>query len=264
MKPLFANVCVNGETIPAELIASEAQNHPAPMGKPGHAWQAAARALAMRVLLLQEARRRDLTPDPQELNPGQIETPEEALIRQLLQEAVQPQPPSDAELRRVYSASPDRFRAPSLYEAAHILFPARPDDGPGRRTARASAEAVLAQVRLDPHSFARLARDHSACPSRTSGGILGQLTAGDTVPEFDSALALMPEGSLSETPVETRFGFHIIRLDARARGAVLPFASVEAQLRVAQEKAAWVRDARAFVQGLADGADVTGVTLRAA
>jgi hypothetical protein len=47
-------------------------------------------------------------------------------------------------------------------------------------------------------------------------------------------------------PVETRFGFHIMRLDARARGAVLPFEAVLPRLRAAEEKAAWVRAARAF------------------
>ena len=48
MKPLLTDVTVNGEVIPAALIAAEAQNHPAPPGKPGLAWRAAAEALAVR------------------------------------------------------------------------------------------------------------------------------------------------------------------------------------------------------------------------
>ena len=55
MKPLLPDVTVNGVLIDPTLIANEAQNHPAPQGKPGLAWQAAARALAVRTLLLQEA-----------------------------------------------------------------------------------------------------------------------------------------------------------------------------------------------------------------
>jgi peptidyl-prolyl cis-trans isomerase C len=49
-------VVVNGETIPAAAIALVAHNHPAPPGKPGLAWRAAARALANRDLLLQAGR----------------------------------------------------------------------------------------------------------------------------------------------------------------------------------------------------------------
>ncbi|HMO08944.1 MAG TPA: peptidase, partial [Paracoccaceae bacterium] len=45
---LLNDISVNGRVIPAATIATEAQNHPAPRGKPGHAWQAAARALALR------------------------------------------------------------------------------------------------------------------------------------------------------------------------------------------------------------------------
>ena len=82
--PLLSGIEVNGVAIPASLIAEEAQNHPAPSGKPGLAWRAAARALALREALLQEARARGLHPDPQELEPGRVETESEALIRQLL------------------------------------------------------------------------------------------------------------------------------------------------------------------------------------
>ena len=76
---LFPDVVVNGETIPSAAIAAEAQNHTAPRGKPGIAWRKAAQALAIRALLLQEAKRRGLTPDPLELAPGRFETDDEAL-----------------------------------------------------------------------------------------------------------------------------------------------------------------------------------------
>mgnify|MGYP002714447960 CR=1 FL=1 len=122
MKPLLPPVTVNGVTISPERIAAEAQNHPAPKGKPGLAWKAAARALALREILLQEARARGLTADPAELAPGQWETEDEALIRQLLDQAIAPETPDEAALRAIYDAHPDRFRAPSLYEAAHIML----------------------------------------------------------------------------------------------------------------------------------------------
>ncbi len=261
--PLMPDVTVNGVTIPSALIAAEAQMHPAPQGKPGLAWRAAARALATRELLLQEARARRIAAAPAELAPGQIETEEEALIRQLLDLAITSGPADEASLRALYEAEPDRFRAPTLCEAAHILLAAPQGDAPARAKARAEAEHLLAELRRNPRRFADLAAAHSACPSRGMGGALGQIGPGDTVPEFEAALAAMEEGGLSPAPVESRYGFHLIRLDARAKGEILPFAAVLPRLREAQEKAGWVRASRAFVAALASAATITGIDLSA-
>lgn len=257
LKTLLPPVTVNGVALDPALIAAEAQNHPAPKGKPGLAWRAAARALAIRELLLQEAKTRSLTADPAELAPGKWETEDEALIRQLLAEALEPTSANEAELRALYDARPDRFRAPALYEAAHILFAVTPETAPAREKAGMKAGAVLAELQKDPRRFAQLAAEHSACSSKTSGGMLGQLTSGDTVPEFEAALARMAEGET--TLVETRYGVHILRLDARAEGAVLPFDTVLPQLREAHEKAAWTRASRDFVARLIDGAKIEGI-----
>ncbi len=254
-------VTVNGVTIAAEAIAAEAQNHPMPRGKPGWAWQAAARALVLREVLLREAKAQAIAPEPIELEEGKWEIDEEALVRQLLESAIAPAVIDEARLRAVYDAAPERFRGPSLFEAAHILFSAAPDDMVARTGARQRAEAVLADLKHDPRRFAALAAEYSACSSRTNGGVLGQLASGDTVPEFEAALGLMEEGAISEAPVETRYGLHLIRLDARARGEVLPFASVLPHLREAQEKADWVRASRAYVEELTARAEVTGIDL---
>jgi peptidyl-prolyl cis-trans isomerase C len=264
MKQTFTDISVNGEAISPELIATEAQNHPAPKGKPGMAWMAAARALAVKALILQEARRRDLLAAPMELAPGLWETEEDAIIRQVLDEAVEVETATPQAVRAAYEANPERHRAPSLYEAAHILFAARPDDVVARKVAKDQANAVLAKVKLEPKAFDALARDHSACSSRTNGGRLGQISAGDTVAEFEAALATLAQGEIASEPVESRYGFHIIRLDARAQGEILPFEAVETALRSALEKAAWVRASRAFVDALAAQADVTGISLKAA
>lgn len=256
-----APVTVNGVTIAPEAIAAEAQNHPAPKGKPGMAWQAAARALALREVLLQEAGARSIAPEPIELEEGKWETDEEALIRQLLESAIAPAVIDEAELRAIYDNTPNRFRGPSLFEAAHILFPATPGDVVGTASARQQADAVLAELQRDPRRFAALAAEFSACPSRANGGVLGQLASGDTVPEFEAILSVMEEGTVSAAPVESRYGFHIVRLDARVRGQILPFDAVLPQLREAQEKAGWVRASRAYVEKLAAQAAVTGIEL---
>ncbi|MFZ5674392.1 MAG: peptidylprolyl isomerase [Pseudomonadota bacterium] len=254
-------VIVNGVVIPAEMIAAEAQNHPVPKGRPGWAWETAARALALREVLLQEAKARQIVPAPAELAAGQWETEEEALIRQLLESVIAPAPVDEMKLRAIYENTPDRFRGPSLFKAAHILFAAPPGDAPARAAARERAETVLTELRGDPRRFALLVTEHSACPSRANGGLLGQLASGDTVPEFETALLGMEVGAISREPVESRYGFHLIRLDARARGEVLPFAAVLPHLREAQEKAAWVHASRAYVEQLAARARVTGIDL---
>ncbi|MGJ8571605.1 MAG: peptidylprolyl isomerase [Hoeflea sp.] len=264
MKQTFTDISVNGEAISPELIATEAQNHPAPKGKPGMAWMAAARALAVRTLILQEAKRRNLAAAPMELAPGLWEAEEEAIIRQVLDEAVEADTPTPQAVRAGYEANLERHRAPSLFEAAHILFAARPDDVVARKIARDQANAVLAKIKIKPKAFDALARDHSACSSRANGGRLGQISAGDTVAEFEAALKTLAQGEVAVEPVESRYGFHIIRLDARADGEILPFEAVETALRSALEKAAWVRASRAFVDALAEQADVTGISLKAA
>lgn len=258
MKPLLPPVTVNGTTIDPGRIAAEAQNHPAPKGKPGHAWRAAARALAVRELLLQEARVQGIAAEPAELAPGQWETEDEAAIRALLDQAVEPAPADEAALAAHYAAHPEQFRAPSLYEAAHILFAAAPDDAEARAQARERAEAVLAELRAQPRRFAELAAELSACSSKSAGGVLGQLTSGDTVPEFEAVLATMEEGGLALA--ETRYGLHVIRLDARARGAVLPLEAVLPQLRQAHDKAAWLRASRDYLDRLIAGADISGIS----
>ncbi|MDF1606877.1 peptidylprolyl isomerase [Hoeflea sp. YIM 152468] len=264
MKPLLSDITVNGKKIPAELIASEAQNHPAPKSKPGMAWMAAARALAIRTLVLQEANRLGFEPDPQQVAEGKVETDEEALVRQVLDVALDPPAPSPQSLRAAYDAAPDRWRAPTLYEAAHILFPVKPGDVVALAKARAAASAVLTQLQRDPRAFGGLAREHSACSSRDNGGRLGQLISGDTVPEFEAVLDALDEGSLAPEPVATRYGLHIMRLDARAQGAVLPFEAVAPRIAEMLEKAAWVKAGRDFVARLARDAEVSGITLVAA
>ncbi|MBW7922598.1 MAG: peptidylprolyl isomerase [Rubellimicrobium sp.] len=262
-KSLLPPVSVNGVEISQERIADEAQNHPAPKNKPGLAWRSAARALALRELMLQEARARGLEPDPVELAPGKWETDDEALIRQLLEAEISAAPQDDRALRAIYDAHPERFRSPDLYQVAHILI-AAPKDGPARDLARAEAETVLARVQAQPRSFGAIARDVSACESRENDGMLGQIGSGDTVPEFEAALHDMEEGALSAAPVETRYGFHIIRLDARADGKLLPFEAVLPHLREAQEKAAWVAASRAFAERLAAAAEISGVSFASA
>ncbi len=260
---LFPDLVVNGETVPHTVVASETQNHTGPPGKPGIAWRKAANAVAMRTLLLQEARRRGLAPDPAEVGPGRFETEEEALIRALLEDAVAVAPPTEDAVHAEWARDPDRFRSPPLWEVSHILLACTPDDHDTAATAQARAADLVREAGDDPKAFARLAAEHSDCGSRSAGGALGQLGPGDTVPEFEAALRTLPEGTITPDPVRTRHGWHVIRMDGVAPGAVLPFAAVRAKIAAAMEKADWARAARAFTNDLLAQAEISGAELRA-
>lgn len=257
---LFPDVVVNGETIPPAAIAAEAQNHSAPRDKPGIAWRKAAQAMAIRTLLLQEALARGMTADPEELAPGRVETEDEALIRALLDEALTIAPVTDAAVRTEWAKDPDRFRSSPLWDVSHILCACDPRDDVESAMADARAQAVLSRLDGDAKGFAFAARE-SDCGSKASGGHLGQLGPGDTVPEFEAALRTLSEGATTPAPVLSRHGWHIIRLNAIAPGQVLPYEAVRPKIAQALEKAAWARASRDFIEALATGAQITGASL---
>ena len=258
--PLFPDVVVNGETIPSAAIAAEAQNHNAPKDQPGIAWRKAAQALAIRALMLQEARTRGLEADPEELAPGRFETEDEALIRTLLDEALTIPQVTDEAVRAEWAKDPGRYRSAPLWDVSHILCACDPRDEAERPMAEARAQDLLARLKGDARGFADVAQD-SDCGSKAAGGHLGQLGPGDTVPEFEAALRVLAEGGMTTAPVLSRHGWHIIRLNATAPGQVLPYDTVRPKIAQALEKAAWARASRDFVEALAEEAQISGASL---
>lgn len=255
-------VSVNGVTIPRAIIAREVQHHPAT--SPTAAWKEAARALVIRELLLQEARRLDLVPEPQEDGEGRRETDEEALIRAVIEREVTTPEPDEDTCRRYYEQNRRRFRSLDIYEASHILFAARRDDGEAFARAQAEAEAVLAILTEKPEAFAELARIHSACPSAEQGGNLGQITRGQTTPEFEAALLALEPGQVSAAPVATPYGVHVIRLERHVEGRELPFDVVRGGIAGYLAAAVEQRALAQFVGILAGRATITGVEMAAA
>jgi peptidyl-prolyl cis-trans isomerase C len=255
-------VSVNGIVVPRDAIARETQHHPA--DKPILAWQAAARALVIRELLLQEARRLGVEAEPQADPQGRRETDEEALIRCLIEREVATPEPDEATCRRYYEHNRARFRSPALYEAAHILFPARKDDPGTFAAARAQAEAVIAQLRAHPEQFGELARLHSACPSAAQGGNLGQIGPGQTTAEFECALFALAAGAITEEPVATRYGLHVIRLDRKIEGRDLPFELVADRIADYLREAVRRRAGAQYIARLMSRAEITGIACEGA
>jgi len=221
-------VSVNGTIIDRAAIAREAQHHSA--ASPGVSIQRAAEALVLRELLLQETHRTSLTATPLVDAKGRRETDEEARIRTLVECEVRVPAPSEDELRRYYDANQAKFMTVELVEARHILVAARASDASAFAAARKKASEIAADLAAHPGAFDDLARAHSDCASANEGGRLGQLTPGETTPEFADAVAKLAEGETTPDPVETRYGLHLIRLDRRIAGNILPFESVSSRI----------------------------------
>lgn len=253
-------VRLNGVALPPQMIAAEAQHHPA--RTPAAAFESAARALIIRTLLLEEAARRGLTATPQEVTEGKRELPEEAKIRLLLETAIPLPEVKEEDCRAYYQACGDRFQSPELVEASHILFAADPRDAAAVAKAEAAALAALAELGARPELFEALARERSDCGSKSGGGRLGQLAPGEVVPEFERALTAMQAGAIAPAPVKSRFGFHVIRLDARIPGQTLPFQYVRDRIEAYLGERAWRRETANFIETLVAGAQIDGVTMK--
>jgi peptidyl-prolyl cis-trans isomerase C len=252
-------VHVNGVAIPRDRIAQEVQYHPA--GSPPEALRAATRSLVIRELLLQEARRLGVKADPQGDDAGRRETDEEALVRGVVEQQIAAPDPDEATCRRYYEQNRKAFRSPAIYEAAHVLFGASRTDAPGFAEAGTRARAVLELLKRHPSRFAELAQVHSACPSAAQGGNLGQVTHGQTTPEFEAALVALRPGEISAEPVETRYGLHIIRLDRKIDERQLPFELVAERIAEYLRESVIRRATAQFIARLVSRADITGITL---
>jgi len=255
------DVTVNGETIPDAAILAEAQLHPAASGN--GALAAAAEALVVRQLLLQEARRRGLSAAPHVGRSGRRQADDDALIERLLETEIRVPEADRASCRRYYDNNRARFRSPERYEAAHILLPAAPDDPAKAELARAKAVGLIAAITADRASFGDLARAHSACPSAADGGRLGTIARGQTVPELDSYLAAIDEGPVCPVPVRTRYGVHVLRLDRRIPGKDLAFTAVADVIAGYLREASWRQAVAQYISMLAENADIKGLELEA-
>lgn len=257
--PSYGEVRVNGVEVAPEAIAREMQHHPA--GSADAAWVAAARALAIRELLLQEARRLELEAAPDADAAGRREPEEDALVTALLEQVINPDPPTEAECRRYYEARRERFRTPDLFEVSHILIEPETDEEEAWAAARARAEALAAEVGDDPRGFAEAARAFSACPSARQDGSLGQVRRGELVAPVQAAIEALEPGGYTEQPVRSRHGWHVLRLARRIDGETLPFEAVQDKIAQMLGARSWSVAATRYVAELASRSEIEGVVV---
>ena len=244
----FPPVYVGATLIAEDDIAREMQHHPAE--EVAQAWHDAARSLVIRELLLQQAQRMQLS--------DQMD--EEDRIARVLEQALDVPSPSEEACERFYAANPARFRSPTLLAVSHILLAAAPDDVEERLRQEEVGRQLLGSLLDGRAQFAALAKQYSACESRHQGGSLGQISKGQTVDEFERPVMTLPEGLHPEL-VESRYGWHIVRVDQRIEGEALPYEYVKPQIRQYLSESVTRRAMRQFLQVLAAETGVEGVDL---
>ena len=261
--PKGHRVQVNGVVIPRDLISREVQHHPS--RTPAEAWKAAARALVVRELLLQEAHRlerfrRIRWPMGKAVVKPTMKLPFARSLRRKF-ERLEPTPrPADAITRKTGGvfALQTSTRLP-----ISCLPPARPMHRVMHRRGPLPKQRSLSCVNIRSSSLNWRWRTR---PVRRllSGGNLGQITAGQTTPEFEQALFALEPGSISPEPIATRYGFHIIRLDRKHEGRELPFELVADRIAEYLRKSVERRALAQYIARLAAAARIEGIDLAGA
>ena len=132
------------------------------------------------------------------------------------------------ECEQYYRLNPQRFQSSPLVEVSHILLAAAPEDDKARVEAKTLAEQLISKLQQG-EPLAALAQHYSACPSKETGGSLGQISRGQTVPEFERQLFNADPGLMPQ-PVESRYGYHIVFIARKVAGKQLPFSVVQQKI----------------------------------
>jgi peptidyl-prolyl cis-trans isomerase C len=143
----------------------------------------------------------------------------EVLAKKYLEHKARQVDVSDAALRAFYDAHPDLLATPRRVKVRHIVL-----------ASKAEADAALAEARAG-REFAQLAQARSVdTATRTQGGDLGWLTRGVMVPAFEDLAFSLKRGEVGG-PVETRLGFHVVKLDEVDEPALPSFDAIKSQVR---------------------------------
>jgi peptidyl-prolyl cis-trans isomerase C len=200
---------VNGKPVPSSRVNALKQQVEA-SGRPvtPEVMAQIKEELIAREVFMQEARKRGL--DASDEFKTQIELARQTiLIRQLFADFQKKNPVTDAEIKAEY----DKFAAANggkEYRASHILVEKEDE-----------AKALIADIKKGA-KFEDLAKKASKDPgSGANGGDLDWAAAGSYVPEFSDAMVKLSKGQMTDAPVKSQFGFHIIRVDD-VRDAQLP------------------------------------------
>jgi len=236
-----------------------------PLHAPGETIAPAAlRQRACTELLRQAAQREDLlAADDAPGTDGAISEAASAAIDTLLECALNVPEPTAEACHRHYAAHAGKFATGERARVRHILFAVTP--GVDVVALRKRAEAALLDVRCHDgkggDSFVNAARTLSNCPSGAEGGDLGTLSADDCAPEFAREIFGKAEIGVLPRLVHSRFGLHVVEVQAREPGVAPEFDAVRGAVANSLRQQGFVTALRQFLQLQAGAAAIEGVDL---
>ena len=250
--PDIPSAIVNGVLIDTDEIANELQFHPAESAE--QAVHKATEALVIKQLLLQKAMSLGISGETQQKGD---ETADEAATRLVLQQEIVAPSANDGECQQYYQANQGKFKSAPLMEVSHILLAADPRDFEARQAVRERAEELIKQLSQTPAEFAHVARELSSCPSKEEGGSLGQISKGQTTPEFERQVFLLDEG-LCLSPIESRYGCHVVNINHKVEGEQKSFEDSKNQIKQYLHDQSYVRAVSQYISILMSEADIQG------
>jgi peptidyl-prolyl cis-trans isomerase D len=198
-----------------------------------------------------------------EKNTAAFQVPEQARIEYVMlnQDALTATTSVDAdEVRRAYEANIKQYTTGEERAASHILIAVKPDASDAdKAAAKQKAEALLAQAKANPAKFGELAKANSQDPgSAPQGGELGTFARGSMVKPFEDAVFAAKVGDILG-PVQTDFGYHIIKVTGITPSKVRPLdevrPAIEADLKRAKAAQKFASAADQFQNLVYENAD---------
>lgn len=249
------SVMVNGVMLDRTAIAQEVQYHPAETKED-------ALFLATQALVVRELLKFAVLDEPS-LGEAAWDADEEQAISALIDKKVKASTPDMATCERYYKQNIDDFKTDPIMSVRHILLACLPEDGEERLTLKSQAYALIEQIKNDKNSsaeFVELARQYSACPSKEQGGELGVIDKGQTVPEFEKALFNLEVG-LALSPIESRYGFHIVEVLDKQPGIQMTYEQVAPAVHNKLSQQAFHQGLCDYLFALAEAADIEGIEM---
>jgi peptidyl-prolyl cis-trans isomerase C len=151
-------------------------------------------------------------------------------LKKLIEDEVAPKVTvSDSDIRAFYENNPETFKQPERVKASHILIKVDPQADASQK-AEAQKKIDLVQAKLQKgEDFGALAKEYSEGPTGPKGGDLGYFTRGQMVKPFEEAAFAMKPGEVSGM-VETRFGYHLIKVTDKSAETTVPYEDVKERL----------------------------------
>jgi peptidyl-prolyl cis-trans isomerase C len=129
-------------------------------------------------------------------------------------------------IRKFYEGNPDNYAREETVKVSHILIKVDGNANPEEKEkARKKTDQIRKEI-IEGQDFAQMAMKHSDCNSASGGGSLRHIKRGYMPQEFDKVAFAMEEDAVSEV-VETKFGYHIIKVTDKKPGGIAPYEEVK-------------------------------------